>query len=125
MAIFEKTFWKISKNSRLVTEFFDDFLTKENFTVSRFFSGRENHIVYKRGDVEFDFWWERGNRPVLFLRKSNESAPTDIYSKLMSKHRGASKDSIGQNTYYLFEKLDIDSYFDEHVSFVKEYLKNT
>lgn len=124
MAILEKTFWKISKNSRLVTEFFDEFLIQENFVVSRFFNDRENHIVYKKDDLEFDFWWERGNRPVLFLRKSNESVPTDIYSKLMSKHRGSSKDSMGQKTYYLFEKLDIDSYFEEHVSFVKEYLKS-
>ena len=125
MAIFEKIFWKVSANSRYLNEFFQTLLIEENsFEVSRFFNGRENHVLYKKNDIEFDFWWERGNRPVLFLRKSDVATETTIYASLMSKHRGGSKDSIGQNTYFLFEKLDIDSYFEEHVSFVKEYIKN-
>lgn len=123
MKIFEKIFWKISKNAGYVSEFFDHLLLAENFEVSRFFEGSESHIVYKRGDLEFDFWWEKGNRPVLFLRKENRPVETTIYSNLMSKYRGSSKDSIGQNTYFVFEKLDIDDYFSEHVLFVKGYIK--
>jgi hypothetical protein len=122
MTVLANIFFKISGSARDVTERFDDLLLKQGFEI-KMVRDKENHIIYSREEIEFDFWWTAGTRPTLFIRKKGEPVRSDIYDRLMTKH-GSKKIPIGKLSHYIYSKLDKDLYYDEHYSFVSEYIKN-
>ena len=122
MEIFSNLFWKVNANARDVRYYLSDLFVKEGFKLESSFVGSEKHMVYSNGIIDFDFWWERGNRPTLFLRKNGEQIVTTVFESLIKKH--APKQTIGEQIYYINSKLDKDDYYNEHHSFVSDYIKN-
>lgn len=122
MNIFKTLFWKTSANSRDVKYYLHDLFVKEAYTPAFTFVGSDKHIVYSNGVIEFDFCWQRGNRPALFLRKNGEQIETTVYESLIKNH--APKQTIGEQIFYINSKLDKDVYYSEHRSFILNYIKN-
>lgn len=122
MGILSNLFWITNSNARDVKYYLNELFIKEGFTAAYVFDGSEKHIIYSNGKIDFDLWWERGNRPTLFLRKNGEQIVTTVYESLIKKH--APKQTIGEQIYYINSKLDKDDYYNEHHSFILNYIKN-
>ncbi len=122
MSIFKSLFFKINTNARDVKYYLNEVLTKEGFQAEYSFVGSVNHVVYSKGDIDFDFWWETGNRPTLFLRRNGESIKTTVYENLIQKH--APRETVGGKIYFIYSKLDKEVYYKEHELFILDYIKN-
>ncbi len=122
MGILINLVWITNANARDVRYYLSDLFIKEGFKLESTFEGSENHMVYSNGTIDFDFWWQRGNRPTLFLRKNGEQIETTVFESLR-KNCGP-KQTIGEQTYYINAKLDKDVYYGEHQSFILNYIKN-
>ena len=122
MGIFKNIFWITSESARDVKYYLSDLFVKESFTAELTFVDSDRHIVYSNGIIEFDFCWQRGNRPTLFLRKNGVHIETTVYESLMKNH--APKQTIGEKIFYINSKLDKDIYYGEHHSFILNYIKN-
>lgn len=123
MEIFRKIYWKTNLNARDVSDLFGSLFTKEGYTSEFISKGREKHMIYTNGLLAFDFWWETGNRPVLFLSKNGVAVETNIYQALLDKNAMHIK-PIGAQIYFINSKLDKDIYLKEHYDFVLNYLRN-
>lgn len=123
MSIFEKIFFSINTTSRDIKETFSPLLLGLGYELNMFFENSERHVVYTQGDIEFDFLWENGQRPALFLKRNGEYLKTDVYQKIVDKY--APKNfSVGQTSFYINSKMSKDKYYDEHLLFVTEYIKS-
>src|SRR5688572_10214795 len=122
MSLFKKLFFNINPTARDVKYYLKEVFEKQGFSASFSFAGSVNHMVYSKGEIDFDFWWETGNRPTLFLRKSGEQVKTSVYDNLIRKH--APKETIGGKIYFVYSKLDKESYYKEHELFILDYIKN-
>lgn len=122
MGILSNLFWKTNANARDVKYYLSELFIKEGFNLESTFEGSENHMVYSNGTIDFDFWWQRGNRPTLFLRKNGEQIETTVFESLR-KNCGP-KQTIGEQIYYINAKMDKDVYYGEHQTFILNYIKN-
>ena len=122
MNIFKTLFWKTNANARDVNYYLSELFTKEGFTSEFTFEGSEKHIIYSNGTIDFDFWWQRGNRPTLFLRNNGEQISTTVFESLRKKC--GPKQTVGEQIYYINAKMDKDDYYGEHLSFILNYIKN-
>ncbi|HEY0029354.1 MAG TPA: hypothetical protein VGC65_01250 [Bacteroidia bacterium] len=123
MSILQKIFFKISSTAKDIEETFDPLLLENQYKKSRFFSNSERHIKYEKGNVQFDFLWNDGHRPVLFLSKNGSNVKTTIYQNLVKKHAPPNA-PIGQVSFFIYTKLDKDKYYNEYAEFISEYIKS-
>lgn len=123
MKILEKIFFKTNTTARDVKETFGPLLLGKGYELNMFFENHERHIMYKKENVEFDFWWENGQRPALFLKRNGEYLKTNVYQTIVDKY--APKNfSVGQTSFFINSKMSKDKYYDEHLLFVTEYIKS-
>ena len=122
MNIFKTLFWKVNANSRDIKHYLNDLFVKEAFQPEFAFVGYDKHIVYSNGVIEFDFCWQRGNRPTLFLRKNGKHIETTVYESILKNY--APKKTIGEQIFFINSKLDKDVYYSEHRLFILNYINN-
>jgi hypothetical protein len=121
MGLFKTIYRKTNLNVRDISDLFGPLFMKEGYTSDFLFIGSEKHMIYTNGSFDFDFWWERGNRPVLFLKRYGVAIETDIYQALIKKSAGHIR-PIGAQIFFIYSKLDKEIYYKEHYDFVLKTL---
>lgn len=123
MGIFNSIFWKVNSTSRDIRDVLSPLFLEQGYISECKFVGSEKHIIYSNGSVEFDFKWERGNRPTLSLKKDGNQIEATVYKVLFDKHTPQNS-TIGEKIYYINSKLDKEVFYNEHLTFVSNYIKN-
>jgi hypothetical protein len=122
MGILSNIFWKINSTARDVRDVLSPAFFEHGFVLESKFVGSEKHMIYTKGLLEFDFKWERGNRPTLYLKKDGNQVEATVYKQLFDRHTPQNS-TIGEKIYYINSKLDKDVYYNEHLLFVTDFIK--